>query len=151
MHLSGSWRLSVYTNPSLVPKTTTTTAAPTTTKAATTTTTQVAAPTTTTPLGAYPTQGVPSSGSQKYVWAHHLIGNTYPYDQNAWVADIQLAQANGIDGFALNIGTDSWQPDRVAKAYAAASQLGNSFKMFLSFDMTVMECGSSSKYVCTDQ
>lgn len=131
---SGPWRLSIYAKPGATVTTTTTAAATTTTPAATTTN-----------GGSYPTQRVPGSGSQKYVWAHHLIGNTYPYDQNAWVADIQLAQSNGIDGFALNVGTDSWQPDRVAKAYAAASQLGNTFKMFLSFDMTAMECGSANK------
>ena len=42
--------------------------------------------------------------------------------------------AGGIDGFALNVGINDWEPQRVADAYTAAS--GTSFKLFLSFDMT---------------
>lgn len=41
--------------------------------------------------------------------------------------------AHGIDGFALNIGSDDWQAARVADAYAAA--LGTRFQLFISFDM----------------
>ena len=41
--------------------------------------------------------------------------------------------AHGIDGFALNIGSDDWQAARVADAYAAA--LGTKFQLFISFDM----------------
>lgn len=40
------------------------------------------------------------------------------------------------DGFALNVGRDSWQSDRVQDAYTAAQSLGSSFKLFLSLDMT---------------
>ena len=56
------------------------------------------------------------ASSQKYVIAHHLVGNTYPYDVSAWVRDIALAQASGIDAFALNVGSDSWQHARVNDA-----------------------------------
>ena len=45
-----------------------------------------------------------------------MVGNTYPYTQDTWASDIALAQANGIDGFALNVGTDSWQVTQVASA-----------------------------------
>ena len=44
-----------------------------------------------------------------------------------------MALAHGIDGFALNIGSDDWQAARVADAYAAA--LGTKFQLFISFDM----------------
>jgi glucan endo-1,3-alpha-glucosidase len=47
--------------------------------------------------------------------------------------DIHLALAHGIDGFALNIGSDDWQEARVADAYAAAQ--GTKFQLFISFDM----------------
>lgn len=55
-------------------------------------------------------------GNPKFVAAHHMVGNTYPYTQNDWESDIQAAHAAGIDGFALNIGTDSWQPQQIASA-----------------------------------
>jgi hypothetical protein len=53
----------------------------------------------------------------KYVVAHHMVGNTYPYTITDWANDIALAHSYGIDGFALNVGVDSWQPQRVADAY----------------------------------
>jgi hypothetical protein len=40
------------------------------------------------------------------------------------------------DAFALNVGIDSWQPARVADAYAAAESSGTGFKLFLSVDMS---------------
>lgn len=154
----GSWAIQIYVSPQATTSpttatattktttTTTTTAATTTATTPKTTTTTTATPTTTATVvaTAYPTQTVPSSSNPKYVWAHHIVGNTYPYTQATWLSDIQLAQANGIDGFALNIGTDSWQPARVASAYAAAQQLGSSFKLFLSLDMTAMDCSSTA-------
>lgn len=88
-----------------------------------------------------PQMNAPSSGASKYVWAHLIVGNTYPYTYDDWVNDISLASANGIDGFVLNVGSDSWQPGRVADAYSAAQN--NGFKMMLSFDMTALGCWSS--------
>ncbi|KZT55640.1 glycoside hydrolase family 71 protein [Calocera cornea HHB12733] len=79
---------------------------------------------------------------QKYVVAHFMVGNTYPYAQSDWANDIALAQANGIDGFALNYGSDSWQPARLSDAYAAATNYPN-FKLFLSADMSSLS-GSST-------
>lgn len=55
-------------------------------------------------------------GTTKYVFAHHIVGNTAPYTQDTWAADIALAQANGIDGFALNVGSASWELTQVASA-----------------------------------
>jgi glucan endo-1,3-alpha-glucosidase len=55
-------------------------------------------------------------GNPKIVAAHHMVGNTYPYTQNDWLSDINQAHAAGIDAFALNIGTDPWQPTQVAFA-----------------------------------
>ncbi|KAJ3553146.1 hypothetical protein NM688_g3772 [Phlebia brevispora] len=80
----------------------------------------------------------------KNVFAHHMVGFTYSYTSKDWVEDVRAAHAAGIDGFALNVGTDSWQPTQVASAYQAAEQSGTGFKMFLSFDMSVFQCSSSS-------
>ena len=52
----------------------------------------------------------------KFVVAHHMVGNTYPYTQDDWASDIKAANAAGIDGFALNTGTDDWQPAQIASA-----------------------------------
>ena len=60
----------------------------------------------------HPRQG----GDPKLVFAHHLVGNTYTYTQQDWLDDINAAHAADIDAFALNIGSDSWQWDRVASA-----------------------------------
>ena len=54
--------------------------------------------------------------SPKYVVAHFMVGNTYPYNQQSWLSDILLAHQNGIDGFALNVGRDPWQSQQVANA-----------------------------------
>lgn len=72
-----------------------------------------------------------------------MVGNTYSYTQATWADDISQAAAAGIDGFALNMGGDSWQPARVANAYAAAEAQGT-FKMFFSFDVTSISCSSTS-------
>ncbi|WVR05826.1 hypothetical protein IAU60_002851 [Kwoniella sp. DSM 27419] len=84
----------------------------------------------------------PPSSDAHSVWAHHMVGNTYPYGQADWSADISAASASGIDGFALNLGTESWQVDRIQDAYAAAGNSG--FKLFLSLDMTSLGCNSNS-------
>ncbi|KAJ7694797.1 glycoside hydrolase family 71 protein [Mycena rosella] len=86
--------------------------------------------------------GLEATVSQKFVIAHFIVGNTYPYTINDWNQDIVLAASKGIDAFALNVGRDPWQPFRVADAYAAAKSLGSSFKLFLSFDMSSLPCAS---------
>jgi glucan endo-1,3-alpha-glucosidase len=45
-----------------------------------------------------------------------MVGNTYPYTVENWKSDISLAHTHGIDGFALNVGRDEWQPSRVKDA-----------------------------------
>ncbi|KAJ7650688.1 glycoside hydrolase family 71 protein [Roridomyces roridus] len=77
--------------------------------------------------------------STKYVVAHFIVGNTDPYTLDDWKQDIFLAASKGIDAFSLNVGSDPWQPARVADAYSAAKMQG-SFKLFLSFDMSAMKC-----------
>ncbi|KAJ9123152.1 hypothetical protein QFC22_001345 [Naganishia vaughanmartiniae] len=84
---------------------------------------------------------IPSSSAAHEVYAHHMVGNTYPYSQNDWATDVKLAKAASIDGFALNMGSDWWQPARVTDAYAAAEAAGG-FTMFLSLDMTSLSCSS---------
>jgi glucan endo-1,3-alpha-glucosidase len=64
-----------------------------------------------------------------------MVGNTFPYTYDTWLADVNLAHASGIDAFALNVGTDPWQKDRVKDAFDAARDSGTGFKMFMSFDM----------------
>ncbi|KAL0959330.1 hypothetical protein HGRIS_014591 [Hohenbuehelia grisea] len=82
------------------------------------------------------------TAQQKPVVAHFMVGNTYPYTVNNWLYDIKLAASKGIDGFALNLGRDTWQAARVADAYAAAMSSNTGFKLFLSFDMTSLPCAS---------
>ncbi|KAF8577364.1 glycoside hydrolase family 71 protein [Ramaria rubella] len=76
-----------------------------------------------------------------------MIGNTYAsplfsYTPADWTDDIGLAFTHGIDGFALNVGSNPWQPKQVAAAFAAAKD--TPFKLFLSFDMTSLPGSSSS-------
>ncbi|KAF9533108.1 glycosyl hydrolase family 71-domain-containing protein [Crepidotus variabilis] len=78
----------------------------------------------------------------KHVVCHHMVGNTFPYTLKDWQDDVALASSKGIDAFALNMGSDSWQPDRINDAYEAAKSSNSTFKMFLSLDMTVLPCGS---------
>ncbi|PPQ65381.1 hypothetical protein CVT26_000006 [Gymnopilus dilepis] len=81
-------------------------------------------------------------GSPKLVVAHHMVGNTFPYTLQDWIDDITLAHASGIDGFALNMGSDPWQPNQVANAYQAAQQTNLGFKLFLSLDMSSLPCAT---------
>jgi hypothetical protein len=55
----------------------------------------------------------------KFVVAHHMVGNTFPYKVADWLQDTHSA---GIDGFALNIGPDDWMPACVADAYVYVHQ-----------------------------
>ena len=53
-----------------------------------------------------------------------------------WTNDILSARALGIDAFALDLGLDPWQPDRIDDAYTAALAMQPPFKLFLSFDLS---------------
>ncbi|BFZ57142.1 Glucan endo-1,3-alpha-glucosidase agn1 [Savitreella phatthalungensis] len=77
-----------------------------------------------------------SSTGAKKVFAHYMLGNSYPMGVADFQGEIARAQAAGIDGFALNVGPDSWMADRASKMYQAA--IGTSFKLFISLDMAVM-------------
>lgn len=48
------------------------------------------------------------------------------------------------DGFALNVGADSWQPARVADAFTAANTFAPPFYLFFSFDVTSLPCGDAN-------
>ncbi|OJT10982.1 Glucan endo-1,3-alpha-glucosidase agn1 [Trametes pubescens] len=104
-----------------------------------------------------------NSTQPRAVFAHVIVGNTYNYTMSTWANDIALAASKGIDAFALNVGSDSWEPGQIANAYAAAGQynakLNNTaptnatntttsanspFKLFLSFDMSSLPCSAAA-------
>lgn len=78
------------------------------------------------------------------VFAHFIVGIVPAYTQDDWVVDMELAQHYGIDGFALNVGADSWNHDQLDKAYAAAQRVGN-FSNFLSFDFNWFDESSTKE------
>jgi len=78
--------------------------------------TTLADPTRTPKLSETTSSMAQSNSNLKIVVAHHMVGNTYPYKLKDWEDDIRLAHASGIDGFALNMGQDEWQPTRIADA-----------------------------------
>ncbi|KAJ7148702.1 glycoside hydrolase family 71 protein [Mycena crocata] len=84
-----------------------------------------------------------AASQQKFVVAHFIVGNTYPYTLSDWSQDIALASLKGFDAFALDVGRDPWQPSRVADAYTAAKSQGSNFKLFFSFDMGSFPCASN--------
>ncbi|KAI8577354.1 hypothetical protein K450DRAFT_282605 [Umbelopsis ramanniana AG] len=77
---------------------------------------------------------VAASTSAKMVFAHFMVGIVSSYQASDWANDIALASASGIDGFALNIGADSYTESQLTLAYNAAAS--KNFKLFISFDMT---------------
>lgn len=96
------------------------------------------------PAAATSSQAAIASGSgPKKVFAHFMMGNSYPMSVADFAANIQSALAIGIDGFALNVGPDDWMSDRVNKMYQAA--IGTNFKLFISLDMAVMASSSISQ------
>lgn len=77
------------------------------------------------------------------VIAHFIVGNADPYTVSTWASDISLASSKGIDAFALNLGSDNWEPARIADAFTAAQNAGSTFKLGLSFDMSAINCSSA--------
>ncbi|GAW09712.1 glycoside hydrolase family 71 protein [Lentinula edodes] len=57
----------------------------------------------------------------KYVFMHHIVGNTYDYNYDLWVNDFNQIRAKNIDAVALNVGRDYWEWARVQDAYNAAA------------------------------
>lgn len=85
----------------------------------------------------------PASDSDHYVWAHFMLGNTYPYTESMWTEQINLAKSYNIDGFALNAGSNDWQIKNMKWAYKAAEADGT-FKMLISFDFAAWGgCGTA--------
>ncbi|KIY53227.1 glycoside hydrolase, partial [Fistulina hepatica ATCC 64428] len=68
----------------------------------------------------------------------------YSHTQDLWESDISSIQSMGIDAIALDMGSDDWQPDQVASAYAAASALGTDMKLFISLDFSSVSCDTTT-------
>lgn len=154
----GSWAMNVYTAGGTGTTTTTTTSTSTSASETTSTSTSTtsAAPEPTIPgtssnpiasnapaVAVLGTPAIPSSSSTKVLYAHMMVGNTYTYTAADWDAEMSLAQTGGVDGFALNMGRDAWEPARIGDAYTVAAGKGG-FKLFLSFDMTSMPCAGAA-------
>jgi len=80
-----------------------------------------------------------TGNTNHFVFAHYMVCfATYGETIDAYKREIQEAQAAGLDGFALNVGTwnntDTYYQKRVALMYNAAEQLGTGFKLFFSVD-----------------
>ncbi|PRP84595.1 hypothetical protein PROFUN_09268 [Planoprotostelium fungivorum] len=99
-------------------------------------TTQSPTPTTKNPTPTPTTQNpTPQPSNGRAVFAHYMMGYANNNDQSYFEKEMKLAKAVGIDAFAVNCGTDSWQKDKIGQMLAAANNVG--FKIFVSFDMTV--------------
>ncbi|KAG8958693.1 hypothetical protein FRC03_008903 [Tulasnella sp. 419] len=86
-----------------------------------------------------------TSPDGKLVVAHFMVGNAYSFTKDTWKYEMGLALEQGIDAFALNLGSDWWQEPRIQDAYdVARDQLQSKFKLFFSFDITVMDCWSQA-------
>ncbi|RDX53305.1 glycoside hydrolase [Lentinus brumalis] len=98
-------------------------------------------------VNAAPLKAPRQSGVPKVVVAHHIVGLTAAFTVDDWKSDISLAQANGIDGFALNIGNDPFTATQADNAFTAAEQLASNFKLFFSFDMSSFPCKATGDAV----
>ena len=77
------------------------------------------------------------AGGERLVFAHYMVGITDGQTAEKWAADVAVAQAAGIDGFALNAGgQDTYNDVQLPLAYAAAEGApgGQPFRAFISFD-----------------
>jgi glucan endo-1,3-alpha-glucosidase len=75
------------------------------------------------------------STTEKYAFAHVVVGDTAAHSKETWEVDIALAAAAGLDAFALDIAY--YDPNvaiQVKNAFEAAESLGSFFKLFFSFD-----------------
>ncbi len=74
---------------------------------------------------------------EKRVFAHYMLCcGSFGSSVEAYVQDIRIAQAMGLDGFALNAGGwgDNYR-ESAAHMFAAAERLGTGFQLFFSADM----------------
>lgn len=82
--------------------------------------------------------------TNKYVFAHFMVGIVQNYTVDDWKQDMVLAQEIGIDAFALNnANIDSYTPTQLANAYQAASEVD--FKVFPSFDFSYWNNGDTDQ------
>jgi hypothetical protein len=75
-----------------------------------------------------------SSSHPRLVFAHFMVGIVSTYQPSNWERDMNLAKSYGIDGFALNVGKDSYTESQLKMAYDAAAKVG--FEVFISFDVS---------------
>lgn len=81
--------------------------------------------------------------TDKYVFAHFMVGIVGHYELDDWKADMAAAQAIGIDAFALNCASiDNYTYSQLDLAYTAATQVG--FKVFISFDFAYWNNGDTA-------
>ncbi|KAJ4169170.1 hypothetical protein NW754_011103 [Fusarium falciforme] len=74
-----------------------------------------------------------ASSNDRLVFAHFMIGIVSNRQSSAdYDEDMKLAKAAGIDAFALNIGTDTYNDAQLGYAYDSANR--NGMKVFISFD-----------------
>lgn len=96
------------------------------------------AATTTTSASTSQYTGVPGATGANKVFAHFMIGNTYSMTSvSQYETEIAKAISMGLDGFACNVGSDTWQPNRLSLMYQAALSYP-SFVIFVSLDMSVL-------------
>ncbi|OCF56454.1 hypothetical protein L486_06398 [Kwoniella mangroviensis CBS 10435] len=73
-----------------------------------------------------------ASSSERYVFAHFMVGFVNSYTQDDWDRDVALAVSKGIDGFALNCDGQDANAQQLQYAFTAASS--SNFKLFISPD-----------------
>ncbi|WVW79367.1 hypothetical protein I302_101335 [Kwoniella bestiolae CBS 10118] len=73
-----------------------------------------------------------TSSSERYVFAHFMVGFVNSYTQEDWNRDVALAVSKGIDGFALNCDGQDTNAQQLQFAFTAASS--SNFKLFISPD-----------------
>ncbi|WWC73088.1 uncharacterized protein I206_107053 [Kwoniella pini CBS 10737] len=72
--------------------------------------------------------------SERFVFAHFMVGFVNSYTQEDWNRDINLAASKGIDGFALNCDGQETNNQQLQYAFKAATSCSKSFKLFISPD-----------------
>nr|XP_018259199.1 uncharacterized protein I303_08127 [Kwoniella dejecticola CBS 10117]OBR81357.1 hypothetical protein I303_08127 [Kwoniella dejecticola CBS 10117] len=73
-----------------------------------------------------------SAESERYVFAHFMVGFVNSYTQDDWNRDVALASSKGIDGFALNCDGQDTNAQQLQYAFTAASN--SNFKLIISPD-----------------
>ncbi|WVQ83005.1 hypothetical protein IAT38_005143 [Cryptococcus sp. DSM 104549] len=79
----------------------------------------------------------------RLVVAHFMLGNTYPFTEEDWLATFDLARDTNLDALALNLGPEEWQLSQARTAYSLLASNPppahhRPLKLFLSLDMNVL-------------